>query len=120
MEAFCLIFLLLAPTGVTWQVIRMPNIAEALEAVRESEGWSYREVRDMIRARMGGTYCPTEQTISQYHRADRMPAKPDPTLLLALAITYQDAEVSRCVAELLDDIAELLFSSLQEVCAAAA
>ncbi len=92
----------------------MENVAEALAGARDRNGYSVRQVRDALLPLMG-RYTPTEQTVSQYHKPDRFPAKPDLTLLFALARVYHDPEVSAAVAAATDDVAELLRTSLQEV-----
>lgn len=75
------------------QVSRMRNVALTLSAAREERGWSIREVRDLVLPLLG-RYTPTEQTISQYHKPDNFPAKPDLTLLFALARVYRDLQLN--------------------------
>lgn len=92
----------------------MENVAKALANARAEREWSMREVRDRTVEHMH-QHTPTEQTIAQYHKAGKLPAKPDLTLLLALARVYQDPEVSRTVGIVLDNIADMLISSIQEI-----
>lgn len=65
----------------------MTNAAKILQDARQANGLSYSQVRLAVFERLGA-YTPTEQTIINYHRADKAPSTPDPVLLCALADVY--------------------------------